>query len=499
MKVLVILGHPRNDSLCAALAQAYARGARESGATVREIALGDIDFDPTVHTPSPRQQPLEPDLARAQAAVAWADHLVFVYPNWWGTMPALLKGFLDRVFTPGFAFRERPRHTGFEPLLRGKTAQLISTMDTPPWVYRWILRAPGTNGLRRATLGFCGIRTTDTRTFGPVNSSTAAQRRAWLTRAEEQGRALPSAPAPTLGARIGVWLRALRLQFYPMTLLAYAVGALAASSQGVLSWSAFWIGFLVLFLLEATTVFINDYYDYPSDRRNRHYSPFSGGSRVLVEGAVSFPQMRRAILGLVAATAAAMALLWWATPAASGSALVLLIALTVIAIGYTAPPLKLAWRGLGELDVGVTHSLGVILCGYVFQGGSLTDPLPWLLALPLLLAVLPAIILAGLPDYWADQRAGKATLVVRLGRRRAVWLAVGLAGAAAFLALTWQWAGVRGFEHAAWFVVPHAALLVWLLARLARRRRLPARIDGVLATALAFILWFGLVPLVNLV
>lgn len=132
MKVLVILGHPRTDSLCGALAEAYRDGARSSGAEVRSLELANLEFDPHVHTPSPNQQPLEDDLDAARELVAWADHLVFVFPTWWGTMPALLKGFLDRVMTPEFAFRSCEGGTGYEGLLQGRSAQLITT-----WIPRY--------------------------------------------------------------------------------------------------------------------------------------------------------------------------------------------------------------------------------------------------------------------------------------------------------------------------------------------------------------------------
>lgn len=105
-KVLVICGHPRKDSYCGALAEAYALGARRAGVDLEMLYVADLRFDPHVHFVSPNQQVTEPDILAARAAVQAATHLVFVYPNWWGTMPALLKGFLDRVLAPGFAFHE---------------------------------------------------------------------------------------------------------------------------------------------------------------------------------------------------------------------------------------------------------------------------------------------------------------------------------------------------------------------------------------------------------
>ena len=135
MRCLLILAHPRRDSLCGALFDSCATGAREAGVECRELVLAELDFDPTVHTTSPEQQPLELDLVRAQADIHWAEHLVIVYPTWWGTFPALLKGFLDRVMTPGFAFRHLEGNR-WEKLLAGRTADLITTMDTPPPIYR---------------------------------------------------------------------------------------------------------------------------------------------------------------------------------------------------------------------------------------------------------------------------------------------------------------------------------------------------------------------------
>lgn len=152
MNVLLIMGHPRHDSLCAALADAYAEGARQAGMEIRTLVLADLDFDPHVRVDSLENQELEPDLQRAAQWLEWAEHLVFVYPTWWGTMPALLKGFLDRPVMPGTAFRfYGPGAGDWEGPWAGKPGQLITTMDTPPPIYRWLYRAPGTHAMRNAT------------------------------------------------------------------------------------------------------------------------------------------------------------------------------------------------------------------------------------------------------------------------------------------------------------------------------------------------------------
>lgn len=186
-KILLILGSPKGNSLCHALADAYARGARGKGDVVHELRLGELQFDPVLHEGYDQSQALEPDLLEAQRQIHWAEHLVFVYPVWWGGVPALLKGFLDRVLLPGFAFRFRGRSQRWDKLLNGRTADLLVTLDTPPWYFRWVYGAPAHRQMIRTTLGFCGIRTRHLSEFAPVRLASEEQRQAWLAKAERRG------------------------------------------------------------------------------------------------------------------------------------------------------------------------------------------------------------------------------------------------------------------------------------------------------------------------
>jgi 1,4-dihydroxy-2-naphthoate octaprenyltransferase len=189
------------------------------------------------------------------------------------------------------------------------------------------------------------------------------------------------------------------------------------------------------------------------------------------------------------------------TSAASPSSMLgLYVVLTLFALAYTAPPLKLSYRGLGELDVALTHSAGAVLAGYVAQGGLWTDSAPWLLALPLGLAVLPSILLAGCPDRVADQTVGKRTLVVILGPRQAIRLAMAatLAAPAAAAAIAWMRPEMRGLLG--WSAAAGAVHAAWLLPKLrGLATRLPDRIDGPIVMALTFILWFCVPALVVLI
>lgn len=504
LQVLVIVGHPRRDSLSGALAESYISGAIESGADVETLYIADLSFNLHVEHPTPHMQPLEEDVARSQQLIAWADHIVFVYPTWWGTMPALLKGFIDRVFTSGFAFMEIEGGTGYAPLLSGRTAQLITTMDTPPFVYRFIYGAPGNRALGSATLGFCGITVGSILNFGPVRDSTAEKRKAWLEKTYNKGLQLRRGPLSRgreVRMRIGVWLKALRLQFYPMTFIAYCAGAFGALyNGGALDTQAFWLGYAWLFLLEVATVFSNEFFDYRSDDRNLLFGPFNGGSRVLVNRELSVAAMRNAILLTFGMAIIALGLLFLSIQNLFAIGGWFCLAVCVVAMGYTVPPLKLSYRGLGEITVGFTHSFAVIACGYFFQGGRPADDFPWLMSLPLFFSVLPSIILAGVPDYDADRAAGKKTLAVRLGPRRVTGLAIAFTAIAALTVILFQWMYVLPgvFNNILYFIIPHAALLIYALMKYMKNYEGPKRIDSLIIIALTYLVWFAVIPLINL-
>ncbi|MET1078273.1 MAG: NAD(P)H-dependent oxidoreductase [Pseudomonas sp.] len=186
-RILMILGTPKASSLCHALGEAYALGARGKGHVVRQLKLGEMVFDPVLRDGYDQSQPLEPDLLEAQRQIHWAEHLVFVYPVWWGGLPALLKGFFDRILLPGFAFKYRDRSSVLDTLLEGRTADLLVTLDHTPWYFRWCQGAPAHRQMTRATLAVCGIRTRHLNEFAPVRPSSEEQRQAWLRKAEQLG------------------------------------------------------------------------------------------------------------------------------------------------------------------------------------------------------------------------------------------------------------------------------------------------------------------------
>jgi NAD(P)H dehydrogenase (quinone) len=192
--VLVIDGHPGRDSLCASLTTAYADGARGAGSEVTVLALRDLSFDPDLHTGRRGEQTLEPDLVRAQHALVDADHVVVVAPVWWGSVPALLKGFLDRTLESGWAYRYRDNGLP-QGLLAGRTARVVVTTDSPGWWLRALMGDSTVRQLVRSTLRFCGFRRVRTTRIGAVHGSDAARRAAWLEEVAGLGRRDAARPA----------------------------------------------------------------------------------------------------------------------------------------------------------------------------------------------------------------------------------------------------------------------------------------------------------------
>ena len=105
-KTLIIQGHPDSESYCRALANAYKVGALSAGAEVQEIIVSELKFNPSLEFGYRKRTELEPDLLAAQEKIKWAEHLVIVYPLWWGGVPALLKGFLIGHFYRDLLFKK---------------------------------------------------------------------------------------------------------------------------------------------------------------------------------------------------------------------------------------------------------------------------------------------------------------------------------------------------------------------------------------------------------
>lgn len=175
-KILILDGHPDESSFCRALVSAYAEGAKAASFDVQTLSLRSLAFDLNLRQGYTKIQELEPDLIAAQNMIKWCEHLVVIYPIWWGTMPALLKGFLDRCWLPGFAFKYHQNDPFWDRLLEGRSARIVVTSDAPT-LYNLIvnLNSP-VRIMKKMVLGFCGFKPVKTTAIGNVKNLNAAQR-----------------------------------------------------------------------------------------------------------------------------------------------------------------------------------------------------------------------------------------------------------------------------------------------------------------------------------
>ncbi|OHA21130.1 MAG: hypothetical protein A2849_00905 [Candidatus Taylorbacteria bacterium RIFCSPHIGHO2_01_FULL_51_15] len=188
-KIFILLGHPDTNTLSGSFTDAYERGARAGGHEIRRLNLGDLQFDPVLHEGYKNPQPLEPDLLTVQENLKWAEHFVVIYPSWWSTMPAILKGMFDRIWLPGFAFQFKREGFGagyfWERLLKGKTARVFVTSDSHPLMARFIF-GDTTNEIKKCILWFAGFRPR-IKKIGPLKFISESRAKRWQQKFERWG------------------------------------------------------------------------------------------------------------------------------------------------------------------------------------------------------------------------------------------------------------------------------------------------------------------------
>lgn len=188
-RILIIQGHPdpAGGRFCHALADAYATGAESGGHEVRRIAIAELTMQP-LRSQAEWEAAPSAEIARCQQDIAWAEHLVFLYPLWLGGMPAALKGFLEQVARPGFAFEVGPNRSSWQKKLAGRSARIVVTMGMPALIYRWYFGAHSLKSLERNILGFVGIKPIRESLIGNVAAADAGTRLAWLEKLRGLGR-----------------------------------------------------------------------------------------------------------------------------------------------------------------------------------------------------------------------------------------------------------------------------------------------------------------------
>ncbi len=253
----------------------------------------------------------------------------------------------------------------------------------------------------------------------------------------------PLPAAPVGGCTLRCYLLAMRLPFLLASAVPVALGWAAAHHDG--HTMTLWIAVVTLLgalLAHAATNVLNDGYDSDGDAINQGFvAPYTGGSRLIQQGVLSEGQMRRYGYALLAAAALCGLLLL-----SQGGLWLWLVGLAGLLLGwaYSAPPLALASRGLGELAAGLGVGTLIPLGSYLVQSGEPAWT-PLLAGLPYVLLAANLLVINQFPDRVADEAVGKRHWVVRLGARRGRWLYIGLA-------------------LSAWLSLPAMVLLEWLPA-----------------------------------
>jgi NAD(P)H dehydrogenase (quinone) len=186
--IAIIVGHPQRTTFCEALAEAYRRGAESAGHTVRLFKLAEMQFDPILREGYRKEQPLEPDLKSAYDSLAASDHWVWIFPLWCGDMPAILKGFIERILQPDLIRRQGTENAMNWRIFENKSARIVMTMGMPVTVYRFWYGPHALKLLKRNILNFIGVKPVRDTLIGMIADSSSAQRDAWLRQAEAMGQ-----------------------------------------------------------------------------------------------------------------------------------------------------------------------------------------------------------------------------------------------------------------------------------------------------------------------
>ncbi len=212
--------------------------------------------------------------------------------------------------------------------------------------------------------------------------------------------------------KIIIWLRAARLKLHILGILPVLVGSLIAFDRtGVFRLGSLIFAELITLFVLIATAFSNDYADIETDRENKNFNMFSGGSRLLVEGFISKSEM---LIGIIAASFISIALSIMFLLFLNASFAIILFNLIGLFVGieYSLSPLRINYRGFGEFFVFLMYGIFCLLFGYVSQTGIGFDNKIFSFSIPIGIAVFLIILITEIPDYESDKIFGKKTIPV---------------------------------------------------------------------------------------
>ncbi len=185
--IAIIVGHSQKSTLCDALAESYRQGAENAGHKVRLFRLAELEFDPILRGGYRQVQPLEPELQEAYDALSASDHWVLVFPLWCGDMPAILKGFIERILQPDLIVRHGTENAMNWRIFEKKSARIVMTMGMPVTIYRFWYGGHALALLKRNILNFIGVSPVRDTLFGMVADVRPDKRDRWFKQMRDMG------------------------------------------------------------------------------------------------------------------------------------------------------------------------------------------------------------------------------------------------------------------------------------------------------------------------
>lgn len=192
MKVVIVFNHPYDGSYCNAILQSVTKGLTKANHQIDLIHLDKDNFNPVMTSADLKgfrdKKSSDPKVIEYSNRIKEADHLVFIFPIWWELMPALTKGFVDKVIFPGVAYDyTNVQNTRMKPLwnnLKGVT--MITTMNTPNYLY-WLIFG---NAIKKAmilgTFWKIGFKNRKWISYNQVKQVSKEKREKWLTKLENK-------------------------------------------------------------------------------------------------------------------------------------------------------------------------------------------------------------------------------------------------------------------------------------------------------------------------
>lgn len=416
---LVVFSHPREESLGHALKEAVIRGMKKSSAAA-EIRVQDLyreQFDPLLHDIEENDK--DQVTVKMKENVVWADGIVFVTPLWWANIPAMLKGYFDRIFTEHFAFQYNQAAIPVG-LLKNKKAILIGTCDTPSLLARFSKTSLGFKSVIRGVLKLSGIKNSRFILFGSVLTSTEEKRKKWIERVETAGEAFarPDTPLTKVKKGIVTLIRAARLPLFSFVFGSVLLGsAIGFSIARDFNWGGFMIAIFLGLMCHTAVSFSNEVADKKADEINVNRTMFNGGTGLLAEGLITKRTLNRgwiitSWLGLIIA---ALLVLQF------GYHWLLILGTAVglfLGLEYSFYPLRFSRIGLGEIAAFIGYGVPMMLVGLVSQvENPAVDQVAsgfrfYLLSLPISMSVFVTLCLTQIPDTNADRETGKRSISV---------------------------------------------------------------------------------------